>query len=84
MDGHYQIQGNNGEELKVRVTDEGGTLNIYPDGYGDCCSEDEYGVPPIFVELWDGRLRLVAFPDINKEEPVIIDMELARETNRKD
>lgn len=58
---------------------EHGKLWIRPDGYGDACSEDGGGFP-IAIELYHGHLRLVAFPDINNEEPQIIDLENAKES----
>lgn len=65
----------------VEATDT--VMAIRVDGYGDCGSQDGYG-SPLMLELAGGRLRLIAFPDINSEEPIIIDLEGARETARKD
>ncbi len=62
---------------------EHGKLWIRPSGYGDACSEDGQGFP-IALELWQGRLRLVVFDDINNEEPQIIDLENAREDHHSD
>ena len=75
-------QGTGDRKLQITVTDEGGSLNIYPQGYGDFSSADGHGTP-IFVEIWEGRLRLVTFADINEQEPVVTDLESAKETNRK-
>jgi len=56
---------------------------IKPKGYGDFSSADGYGAP-ICIERSDGRLRAILWPDINAEEPVIVDMEGARESMRKE
>jgi hypothetical protein len=37
---------------------------------------------PIGVEIWQGRLRLIVFDDINREDPQIIDLEKAKESCR--
>lgn len=58
-----------------------GVLAIHVDGYGECGVEDGYG-DVAYLELYDGRLRLISFVDINKEEPIIIDLEEAREDKR--
>lgn len=53
-------------------------------GYGDCCSAEGHGVP-IILERYEGKLRLIVWADINKEDPThIIDLEEAREDNRKE
>ncbi len=74
-------QGEGDRKLKIRVTSEGGSLNIYPEGYGDCDSADGHGVP-VFLELWEARLRVVVFADINEQDPQIIDIEAAKENER--
>jgi len=70
-------------EIKVKVLSEGGQIWIQPDGYGEKCAMDNEGWP-IGIEIWQGRLRLIVFDDINREEPQIIDFEKAKETARKD
>ena len=67
--------------IKVKLLFEGGKLWIQPKGYSDKCSADGCGYP-IGLEIWQGRLRLVVFDNINVEEPKIIDLEDARENNR--
>ena len=74
-------QGEGESKLKIRVTSESGSLIIYPEGYGDCGSADGHGVP-VFLELWEGRLRVVVFADINEQDPQVIDMETAKESER--
>jgi hypothetical protein len=70
-------------EIKTRISSKGGQLWIQPEGYGDKCSADGHGCP-IGLEIWQGRLRLIVYDDINVEEPQIIDLENARETCRID
>jgi hypothetical protein len=68
-------------ELKVNVLSEAGQIWIQPEGYGEKCAVDGEGWP-IGIEIWQGKLRLIVFDDINSEEPQIISLEKARETNR--
>ena len=68
--------------LPTRVVANDSALSIFPQGYGDFGSADGHGYP-VFLELYQGRLRLVVFADINQEEPThIIDLEGAREDRR--
>ena len=66
------------ETLQVRVTCNDSAISIFPDGYGDFGSAPGHGCP-VFLELYKGRLRLIVFPDINDQEPTIIDLEAARD-----
>ena len=68
-------------EIKVRILSEGGQIWIQPDGYGEKCTIDGEGYP-IGIEIWQGRLRLVLFDNINSEEAKIIDLENAKESRR--
>ena len=68
-------------EIKVNILSEGGQIWIQPQGYGEKCAMDSEGFP-IGIEIWQGRLRLVVFDDINKEDPQIIDFEKAKESCR--
>jgi len=70
-------------EIKVNILSEGGQIWIQPQGYGEKCAMDGEGFP-VGIEIWQGRLRLIAFDDINKEEPQIIDLEKAKESCRLD
>ena len=65
--------------LKVRVAADCSTISIFPTDYGDFGSADGHGCP-IFLELYEGRLRLIVFADINEQDPTII--EAAREGQR--
>ena len=64
--------------LRVRVTANDSAISIFPNGYGDFGSAPGHGCP-VFLEFYQGRLRLVVFGDINNQEPTIIDLESARE-----
>lgn len=68
-------------EIKVKILSEGGQIWIQPEGYGEKCAADGEGWP-IGIEIWQGKLRLILFDDINSEDPQIIDLENARETAR--
>ena len=67
------------DDIKVKLLSEGGQLWIQPDGYGEKCTADGYGCP-VGMEIWQGRIRLIVFDNINSEDPLIIDLENARET----
>ena len=67
--------------LNVRVTADSSTISIFPEGYGDFGSADGHGCP-VFLELYEGRLRLIVFADINAQDPTIINLEAAREGQR--
>src|SRR4051794_37185630 len=69
--------------LPVRIEVSDFAISIYPHGYGDSGSADGHGCP-LFIEFHQGRLRVVAFPDINSEELKIIDLSGAREDQRRD
>ena len=71
------------KKLSVNIMAEQGKLWIQPVGYGDKTSADGHSWP-IGLEIWEGRLRLIVFDDINTEEPKIIDLENAREDSRDD
>jgi len=69
-------------EIEVNILSESGKVWIQPKGYGEKCAADDEGFP-VGIEIWQGKLRLVVFDDINSEDPQIIDMESAKETVRK-
>lgn len=69
------------KKLLVNIMAEHGKLWIQPAGYGDKTSADWCGWP-IGLEIWEDRLRLIVFDNINVEEPKIIDLENAKETTR--
>jgi hypothetical protein len=60
------------------------SIMVYPNGYGCKYYNREQGGCPVMFELYEGRLRLVVWADINNENAThIIDLEGAREKNRK-
>ena len=69
------------KKLAVNVMAEHGKLWIQPDGYSDKTSAEGQGWP-IGLEIWERRLRLIVFGNINVEDPQIIDLENAREDAR--
>ena len=71
------------QETKINILSECGQIWIQPQGYGEKCSADGEGYP-IGIEIWQGRLRLIVFTDINEEDPQIIDLEKAKESCRCD
>lgn len=72
------------ESTDFVVSYEGGKICIAVKGYGDSNSNDGKGIP-IEIEKFDGRLQVLVWGDINHEEPTdVINVEGARETNRKE
>ncbi len=69
------------KSIEVKLLSEGGKLWIRPEGYGDKDSLDGHGYP-VGLEIWEGRLRLIVFDNINVEDPQIIDLENTKETAR--
>lgn len=66
-------------ELEVHVEFRNGSIFLYPKGYGDYCSEDGHGCPAV-IELAEGKLRIVAWTDINIEDSTtIVELDGARE-----
>lgn len=69
--------------LKGEVESVGGFLAIRVDGYGDHCSNDGEG-HPVILELFEGKLRLAVWDDINQEDcTMLIGLEGAKESLRK-
>lgn len=58
-------------------------IEISPEGYGDNESADGHG-SPIFIEYYEGHLRVLVWSNINDPEPTIIDLEQARESARQE
>ena len=67
--------------LPIRIEASDFAISIFAEGHGDFGSEDGHGCP-LFIEFYQGRLRVIAFPDINKEDPQIIDLNGSREDHR--
>lgn len=74
-------QGNSTAQLEGEVHEEHGQLWLTFQGYGEYSSAEGYG-SPLAVELYEGRLRLIVWPDVQRQDPDIIDLEHARESNR--
>jgi hypothetical protein len=78
-----------GEKRKLKGTielpsEDCKSILIHPKGYGDKHSENGQGTP-VMLELYEGRLRLIVWADINNPDAThIIDLEGARESNRKE
>lgn len=67
--------------VKVEINPDG--IFINPQGYGDLASADGFGCP-LFLELYQGNLRVIIYKDINQEEPEIVNLEQAKESARKE
>jgi hypothetical protein len=60
-----------------------GGLSLKIDGYGDCASVSGAGTP-VFLQMYDGKLTLYVFADINTENPThTIDLNGALESARR-
>lgn len=71
-----------GRQVEVKFENlADGSIALMIPGYGTSDMQDGYG-SPIILELWEGRLRLCVWNDINAEDPTIIDLEGARENTR--
>ena len=71
------------DKLPVKIIHDNFNIEVLPKGYGTAGMEDGYGCP-VFLERWEGELRVVVFADINSEDPThIISLEGARESKRK-
>ena len=67
--------------LPFRIEASDFAISIYPKGHGDFGSADGHGCP-LFLEYYRGCLRVIVFPDINEQDPQIIDLSGAREDHR--
>ena len=72
----------NGQQEITLVVEPCG-VSVAAQGYGDFGSADGYG-SPVYLELYQGALRLVVWPDIHEEEPLIIDLAGAKEHPQTD
>jgi len=83
IEGELVDKSENDKKVSVKVEIDDGNIYIHPEGYGDCSSQDGYGYP-LMIEIWEGELRVVAWSDINEEDPTdTISLEGAREELRK-
>lgn len=67
--------------LPIRIEVSDYAISLYPQGHGDFGSEDGHGCP-LFIEFYQGCLRVVAFTDIRNQEPLVIDLSGAKEDRR--
>jgi hypothetical protein len=57
-------------------------IALHFNGYSDCCSKGDNGTP-VYIEKYNGDLRIIVYSDINREEPThIISLEGARNDKR--
>lgn len=74
---HIDNDPNTGQRLYGKTIMLSGGLGIYVKGYGN---REVPGYAPVaFLVLQDGNLRLHVLPDYNNPEPVMIDLEGAKE-----
>jgi len=86
QEAEFILKDNNSDfdnQLNVKIKMDGSFLAIQPQGYGEPTSEDGSGYP-ILMEIYEGRLRLIVWDDINCQDPKIIDLEKSKETLRKE
>ena len=71
-----------GDSQVLRIECEAGGLAILPEGYGENGTQAGFGAP-VYLELYEGELRLVVWADINQPDPThIICLDGAKESNR--
>jgi len=88
----------NSDEFKTTVRDQdtnekhrltftncnGCGVLLHVKGYGDKCSDNGKGYP-VMIEVYEGKLRVIIWADINEEEPThTIELDGAMESKRKD
>jgi hypothetical protein len=73
----------NKRRLKVHAVVGSNGVEFQPDGYGEDTAFPGEG-SPIFMEYYEGDLRVLCWPDINHHEPTIISMAGALEEKRNE
>lgn len=58
-------------------------IYIAIDGHGECEAADGAGTP-VGLELYEGKVRVLVWDDINDADPTITEMDGAKESNRKE
>jgi len=72
-----------GNKIPCSISSLNGKIYIKFKGYGDCSSKDGYG-EPIVIDYFNDTLKVLVWSDINKEDPTFsINLEGAKESNRK-
>jgi hypothetical protein len=71
------VQGDGETLCQIALGKDG--LTIHPENTGVYDGD----FPPILIERWNGKIRLIYWADINEQEPTIVDLSPALESNRK-
>jgi len=66
-------------DCSIEISDQ---ICFIAKGYGDHCSQDGHGCP-VMIENHNGELQVIIWEDINEQDPTIISLANARESNRK-
>lgn len=73
-----------GRTVEVRAIEGHGFLEIRADGYGEMNAAEGHG-SVLALEVYESRLRLLVFSDMNVEGPThTIELEGAREDRRRE
>lgn len=72
---HYS---NTLETLEVKIDEHNGAIWISASGYGTMIRPSD---DIIVLEVCEGELRLQIWNDINKEDPITVSLEKAKESN---
>jgi hypothetical protein len=76
-------QPNDKPTLPIKIVGNGGQILIGFQGYGEHGADVEHATP-VLIEVWDGKLRVIIWSDVNQEDPThTIELEAARENNRQ-
>lgn len=71
-----------GQQLQGEVTVGTYGVELAFDGYSDHGTQPPHS-RPIFIEFYNGELRVCLWKDINEQDPQVISMEDAKESNRR-
>jgi hypothetical protein len=63
----------------IRIEGRREAISVFAPGYA---TADELDGAPIWIERYNGGLRVMLWPDIQSEIPIITDLENAREIER--
>lgn len=66
-----------GRQITGEVEIDSDGISIRFDGYGTKTAVGDTG-EPVYIECWEGELRIVIWPDINAEDPAIVSLEESR------
>ena len=80
-DKHEDHQGES-QVLRIESEGNGDGLAILPEGYGELGTQEGHGAP-IYIERYEGELRMLIWADINQQDPThIICLDGAQESRR--